>query len=102
VPEDAQVFADGSAIAGTTVQLPKNSGMHQISVRSPGREPWTVMHDSAEGGRYALSLSPAEPVLPPVHAMAKKPERSERRSEHGHVSSSRDKKDAKLLRTPDF
>src|SRR5262249_27641713 len=75
VPADGAVFADGVAVAGNSVKLPRGSGMHQIAVHAPGKEPWTVMHDSSSGGRYAISMMTSEGDAEAVPAMAKKPER---------------------------
>jgi hypothetical protein len=97
VPNDGAVYSDGVLVNGTKVRLPRGSGMHQIAVHAPGRESWTVMHDSSAGGRYALSLLAPEPEAEP--AMAKKPERAERRAAR---RAKREAEDGKLLRTPDF
>jgi serine/threonine protein kinase len=103
VPPDGAVYADGVAVMGTKVRLPRGSGMHQIAVHAPGKEPWAVMHDSSTGGRYALSMLTPEPEAEPVRAaMAKKPERSERAERRAARKAKREAEEGKLLRTPDF
>jgi serine/threonine protein kinase len=102
VPEDGAVYADGVAVAGNAVKLPRSSGMHQIAVHAPGREPWTVMHDSSAGGRYAVSLLAKNADAEAVPAMAKKPERSDRAERRARRAKREAEEDGKLLRTPDF
>jgi serine/threonine protein kinase len=102
VPSDGAVYADGVAVTGTTVKLPRGSGMHQIAVQAPGKEPWTVMHDSSSGGRYAITLDTPEAEAEVRAAMAKKPERESRAERRARRAKREAEEGKQLLRTPDF
>jgi len=56
LPKDARVHADGALVEGTRVRFVRDSGQHEIVVEAPGKEPFTVKHDSAQDGRYAIGL----------------------------------------------
>ncbi len=94
VPSDGQVLIDGAVITGTSAQLPRNSGVHAIEVRAPGKEPWRVMHDASADGRYALSLESAESA----RTTSRKPSRTRDTSTKPGTKATK----SKLLRTPDF
>jgi hypothetical protein len=84
LPADARVRADGAVVAGSTLHFARDSGVHAIEVDAPGKEPFSVQHDAARDGRYAIALAP------------------ERRAANKPARAAAAKSKRGLLRRPDF
>jgi hypothetical protein len=109
IPSGAVVRVDGIAIAGPTLDLPRDGRSRSIEVSAPGRSPWITTHACTMDGAYSVQLALA--ALPPVttqpdagpgpsapHAGSTRP--AGRRSfgaTGGHGSAG-----APLFRNPDF
>jgi hypothetical protein len=93
VPAGGRVLVDGQPMEGNPLKLPRGTGEHQISIEAPGLQTWSVMHDAARDGRYAVSMDALEP--------AKSAGRPRSGSRSSAVSAPPAKKGG-LVRRPDF
>jgi hypothetical protein len=73
VPANATVRVDGESHAGSTLHFARNSGEHEIVVEAQGREPFRVLHDARDGGRYAIALEESKVAKPARAPLAGKP-----------------------------
>lgn len=97
VPEGAAITVDGTTMSAPVFSLERDTGSHSIRVEADGFVPFEVMHDSAQGGEYAVVLEPVPAAKTRRRARRRQPSarRRARRTPSAPPAG-------RLVRSPDF